>query len=68
MKFLGEYRKMGSSDKLLWQKHRAVELVAQLPEDPDEALAILELAKQLIHEFVTTKGARRERDGRLTVV
>lgn len=35
-----------------WRRRQAVQIVAQLPESPEDALAVLELAKLLVQSFL----------------
>jgi hypothetical protein len=35
-----------------WQRRHAIQITAQLPEDPQEALTVLELAKTLVESFL----------------
>lgn len=35
-----------------WQKRQALTLASQLPDDPREALLILELTKNLVEQFL----------------
>jgi hypothetical protein len=35
-----------------WRRRQAVQIVAQLPEDPLDAIAVLELAKALVQGFL----------------
>lgn len=35
-----------------WKRRHAIQIAAQLPADPLEAIAILELAKQLVQIFL----------------
>jgi hypothetical protein len=35
-----------------WRRRQAVQIVAQLPEDPEDALAVLELARSLVESFL----------------
>lgn len=35
-----------------WLRRHAVQIVAQLPEDPKDAIAVLELAKSLVEGFL----------------
>ena len=46
-----------SDSRRRWLRHQASVVVAQLPEDEDEALYVLERAKRLVLEFI------REDDG-----
>lgn len=41
-----------SEAKRRWLRHQANNLVAQLPEDEDEALYVLEHARRLVIEFL----------------
>lgn len=43
-----------------WEKRQAIQLVAQLPEDREGALRVLEYAKQLVIDFWTAEGRPRE--------
>jgi len=35
-----------------WLRRQAVQIAAQLPEDPDDAMAVLELTKTLVETFL----------------
>lgn len=35
-----------------WRRRQAVQIVAQLPESPEDAIAVLELAKLLVQSFL----------------
>jgi hypothetical protein len=35
-----------------WRRRHAIQIVAQLPDKPDDALAVLELARQLVEGFL----------------
>jgi hypothetical protein len=35
-----------------WKRRHAVQIVAQLPENPGEALEVLELARSLVQSFL----------------
>lgn len=35
-----------------WHRRHAIQIAAQLPEDPADALRVLELTKQLVEEFL----------------
>lgn len=35
-----------------WRRRQAVQIVAQLPENPEDALAVLDLAKLLVQSFL----------------
>jgi hypothetical protein len=35
-----------------WRRRHAVQIVAQLPESTEDAIAVLELAKQLVQSFL----------------
>jgi hypothetical protein len=35
-----------------WKRRHAIQIVAQLPEDPIDAMAVLELAKTLVQGFL----------------
>lgn len=35
-----------------WKRRQAVQIVSQLPERPEDALEVLELAKQLVQSFL----------------
>lgn len=40
----------------MWQRRHAVQIVAQLPEDVADALAVLEEAKKLVEGFLAEPG------------
>jgi len=35
-----------------WMRRHAIQIAAQLPEDPEHALAVLDLAKQIVQDFL----------------
>lgn len=35
-----------------WMRRHAIQIVAQLPEKPEDAVAVLELAKKLVEDFL----------------
>lgn len=35
-----------------WRRRHAIQIAAQLPENVEDALAVLELAKQLVQDFL----------------
>lgn len=43
---------MGAEMQAGWQRRMAVQLAAQLPEDIDDALTVLELARELVESFL----------------
>lgn len=42
-----------------WHRRHAIQVAASLPESPEDALAVLELARQLVEGFLS--GQRLER-------
>ena len=36
----------------MWQKRHAIQIAAQLPDDPKDALLVLGLAMQIVEEFL----------------
>lgn len=44
-----------------WLRRQAVQITAQLPEKPEDALAVLELARELVEQFLMDQPVR-ERD------
>ena len=44
----------------LWHKRHAINIVGQLPEDPDDALQILKLARKFVVEFMLEKASQAE--------
>lgn len=42
-----------------WHRRHAIQIVAQLPESPRDALQVLELAKQLVDGFLNVDQPRR---------
>jgi hypothetical protein len=42
----------------VWQRRHAVQIVAQLPERTDDALAVLGFAKELVEGFLAGSGQR----------
>ena len=51
-----------------WMRRHAIQIAAQLPEDPNEALAVLELAKQLVRGFLMEGQTRAPLPERADVV
>ena len=51
-------RKTLSDSKRRWLRHQANNVVAQLPEDEEEALYVLDSARRLILEFMREEGPR----------
>lgn len=43
---------MSKPDDQNWRRRHAIQIVAQLPENPDDALVVLELAQQLVRGFL----------------
>ncbi len=41
-----------------WRRRHAIQIVAQLPENTEDALVVLELAKQLVEDFLQGSQAR----------
>lgn len=41
-----------------WRRRHAIQIVAQLPENPEDALVVLELAKELVEGFLQGAQAR----------
>lgn len=41
-----------------WRRRHAIQIVAQLPEDTEDALMVLELAKELVDGFLRGRQAR----------
>ena len=41
-----------------WQRRHAIQIVAQLPEKTDDALAVLEFARELVEGFLAGSGHR----------
>jgi hypothetical protein len=39
-----------------WQRRHAIQIVAQLPESNEDALMVLELAKELVQGFLCQRG------------
>lgn len=39
-------------DDNAWRRRHAIQIVAQLPERPEDALAVLELARELVQTFL----------------
>ncbi len=42
-----------------WQRRHAIQIVAQLPDNPRDAIQVLELAKQLVEGFLVGDQPRR---------
>jgi hypothetical protein len=45
-------------DKDAWRRRQAIQIAAQLPEEPEDALAILEHAKDLVEKFLSPRDAQ----------
>lgn len=43
----------GMSGNENWKRRHAVQIAAQLPEDPKDALRVLELARELVETFLS---------------
>ncbi len=43
--------------KIAWRRRHAVQIAAQLPDNREDALAILELVKELVEGFLYPEGA-----------
>jgi hypothetical protein len=41
-----------------WHRRHAIQIAAQLPDDPDDALIVLELAKNLVERFIRSDPQR----------
>jgi hypothetical protein len=39
----------------MWHKRHALQLAAQLPDDPDDALLVLQYARQLVEGFLVER-------------
>lgn len=44
--------------QLGWQRRMAVQLAAQLPEDTEDALMVLDLVRELVEGFLAGSGQR----------
>lgn len=42
-----------------WRRRHAIQIAAQLPEDPNDALAVLDYARQLVEGFLLGEGPPR---------
>lgn len=40
------------SESLQWQRRHAIHIVSELPEDPEDALAVLRLAMDVVERFL----------------
>lgn len=40
-----------------WLRRHAIQIAAQLPENPDDALRVLEFTKQLVEDFLKSQPA-----------
>lgn len=49
-----------------WRKRHAIQIVAQLPENPEDALAVLNYARDLVVDFLAVEVAPRK-EGRDSV-
>ncbi|MCU1293061.1 MAG: hypothetical protein JWP08_1911 [Bryobacterales bacterium] len=45
-----------------WHRRHAVQIAAQLPENPEDALIVLDLAKSLVEGFLKDQPRPLERD------
>lgn len=41
-----------------WRRRHAIQIAAQLPESPEDALVVLELARELVEGFLQGRQAR----------
>jgi hypothetical protein len=46
------WRGLGMPDDQNWRRRQAIQIAAQLPEKTDDALAVLELTKELVVGFL----------------
>ena len=51
-----------------WRRRQATILIGQLPEDYDDAVAILEYAQGIVREFIALQGEVRPAAARLSLV
>jgi hypothetical protein len=51
-----------------WRKRQAVQIAAQLPENPADAHAVLDYAKELLDTFLAERAAKTESGTGLGVV
>lgn len=51
-----------------WRRRQAVQIAAQLPDDPKDALAVLALARELVEGFLTPPAAFVADQGRVSVL
>jgi len=40
------------NDPLAWQRRHAIHIVSELPDDPQDALAVLQLAIEVVERFL----------------
>ena len=50
-----------------WRRRHAVQIAAQLPDNPDDALLVLELAEKLVKEFLMEPESQRPLLGTVTL-
>jgi hypothetical protein len=48
-----------------WQRRHAIQIVAQLPDNPRDALLVLELAKQFVEGFLVVDQPRKSAEVKL---
>lgn len=51
-----------------WRRRQATILIGQLPEDCEDALAILEYAREIALDYIAHQGEVRPATGRLSLV
>ena len=51
-------------DRDMWRRRHAVQIAAQLPDDPQDAIAVLDHAKSLVEKFLAP---RAPQDGSVVV-
>jgi hypothetical protein len=52
---------MGSSEREAWQRRHAVQIAAQLPDNPEDAIRVLEYARELVRDFLSPQRSDEER-------
>lgn len=51
-----------------WRRRQATILIGQLPEDHDDAVAILDYARGIVLDFIAERGQERPAGVQLTIV
>lgn len=54
---LRKYTRSGMPDGGMWRRRHAIQIVAQLPDNYEDALAVLKYAEELVRGFLTPLAA-----------